>query len=191
MDGGVGFDEPELSWSTQDIEQKIGFSGGRYTDTNAFFTFLVGVIMAALFFLILEFVIGDSGTAAEWNEANKELVALPDGTQEEQVKAIPIHKQFADKFINRGLGGYLMGAGITLLFFWAVTILVIKGRKVSFQRKILSLNLIPQDPNFFLNNATARDALLRIRGQVDDPKHFSKSPHGEKNDCYHQELQVR
>ena len=25
MDGGVGFDEPELSWSTQDIEQKIGF----------------------------------------------------------------------------------------------------------------------------------------------------------------------
>ena len=39
MDGGVGFDEPELSWSTQDIEQKIGFSGGRYTDTNAFFTF--------------------------------------------------------------------------------------------------------------------------------------------------------
>ena len=39
-DTGVGFDEPELSWSTQDIEQKIGFSGGRYTDTNAFFTFL-------------------------------------------------------------------------------------------------------------------------------------------------------
>ena len=45
MDGGVGFDEPELSWSTQDIEQKIGFSGGRYTDTNAFFTFLVGLIL--------------------------------------------------------------------------------------------------------------------------------------------------
>ena len=36
----------------------------------------------------------------------------------------------------------------------------------------MALNLIPQDPNFFLNNATARDALLRIRGQVDDPKHF-------------------
>ena len=39
MDGGVGFDEPELNWSTQDIEQKIGFSGGRYTDTNAFLLF--------------------------------------------------------------------------------------------------------------------------------------------------------
>ena len=176
MDGGVGFDEPELSWSTQDIEQKIGFSGGRYTDTNAFFTFLVGLIMATLFFLVLEFLIGDSGTAAEWNENNKEMVSVvqEDGStiQEEQVKPIPIHKAFADKFINRGIGGYLMGAGITLLFFWAVTILFIKGRKVSFQRKILALNLIPQDPNFFLNNATARDALLRIRGQVDDPKHF-------------------
>ena len=60
MDGGVGFDEPELSWSTQDIENKIGFSGGRYTDTNAFFTFLVGLILSTLFFLVLEFVIGDS-----------------------------------------------------------------------------------------------------------------------------------
>jgi biopolymer transport protein ExbB/TolQ len=176
MDGGVGFDEPELSWSTQDIEQKIGFSGGRYTDTNAFLTFLVGLIFSTLFFLVLEFLIGDSGTAAEWNENNKEMVSViqDDGStiQEEQVKPIPIHKAFADKFINRGIGGYLMGAGITLLFFWAVTILFIKGRKVSFQRKILALNLIPQDPNFFLNNATARDALLRIRGQVDDPKHF-------------------
>jgi biopolymer transport protein ExbB/TolQ len=65
-----------------------------------------------------------------------------------------------------------MGAGITMLFFWSLAILFVKGRKVSFQKKILALNLIPQDPNFFLNNATARDALLRIRGQVDDPKHF-------------------
>ena len=172
MDGGVGFDEPELSWSTQDIENKIGFSGGRYTDTNAFFTFLVGLILSTLFFLVLEFVIGDSGTAAEWREQNSEMVALEDGTQEEQVKDIPLHIALADKFINRGLGGYLMGAGITMLFFWALAILFVKGRKVSFQKKILALNLIPQDPNFFLNNATARDALLRIRGQVDDPKHF-------------------
>ena len=172
MDGGVGFDEPELSWSTQDIEQKIGFSGGRYTDTNAFFTFLVGLILTTLFFLVLEFVIGDSGTAAEWNEQNMQMVTLEDGTQEEQVSPIPYHIALADKFINRGVGGYLMGADITLLFFWALAILIVKGRKVSFQRKILALNLIPQDPNFFLNNATARDALLRIRGQVDDPKHF-------------------
>ncbi len=171
-DGGVGFDEPELSWTTQDIEQKLGFSGGRFTDTNAFFTFLVGLIFSTLFFVVLEFVIGDSGDPAEWKKNNTETVTLEDGTTKEQSKPIPIHKEFADKFINRGIGGYVMAAGITLLFFWAVTILFVKGRKVKFQRKILSLNLIPQDPNFFLNNATARDALLRIRGQVDDPKHY-------------------
>ena len=66
----------------------------------------------------------------------------------------------------------LNGGWNNLTFFWALAILFVKGRKVNFQRKILALNLIPQDPNFFLNNATARDALLRIRGQVDDPKHF-------------------
>jgi len=170
MDGGVGFDEPELSWSTQDIEQKIGFSGGRYTDTNAFFTFLVGLIMATLFFLVLEFAIGDSGSGKQ--EDPKEGEAAVEQAKDAEPDEIPLPKLFADKFINRGVGGYVMAAGITLLFFWAVTILFIKGRKVSFQRKILALNLIPQDPNFFLNNATARDALLRIRGQVDDPKHF-------------------
>ncbi len=179
-DSGVGFDEPELSWTTQDIEQKLGFSGGRFTDTNAFFTFLVGLIFSTLFFVVLEFVIGDSGTNKEWKEKNNVPVMQEDGTPalnedgtpRTKAKPIPIHKEFADKFINRGIGGYVMAAGIMLFFFWAVTILVIKGRKVSFQRKILTLNLIPQDPNFFLNNATARDALLRIRGQVDDPKHY-------------------
>jgi hypothetical protein len=109
MDGGVGFDEPELSWSTQDIEQKIGFSGGRYTDTNAFFTFLVGLILSTLFFLVLEFVIGDSGTAAEWNEQNVQMVTLEDGTQEEQVSHIPYHIALADKFINRGEWGIFNG----------------------------------------------------------------------------------
>jgi len=176
MDGGVGFDEPELSWSTQDVEQKIGFSGGRYTDTNAFFTFLVGLIFSTLFFLSLHLVLNDWGfkgelTQAEQDAREADYSELNEATGKEEIN-LPLHILFGDKFINRGLGGYLMAAGITLLFFWAVTILFIKGRKVSFQRKILALNLIPQDPNFFLNNATARDALLRIRGQVDDPKHF-------------------
>ena len=65
MADDAGFDEPEMSWSTQDFEQKIGFTGGRYTETNAFFTFLVGLIMATVFFLFLEFVITDSGSDLE------------------------------------------------------------------------------------------------------------------------------
>ena len=153
MADDVGFDEPELSWSTQDFEQKIGFTGGRYTDTNAFFTFLVGLITSTIFFLLLEFVIGDS-SSPRMGEADSFMV------------------QFSSKFIDRGLGGYVMAAGIMLLFFWSCTILFVKGRKAKFQRKALALNLVPQDPNFFLNTATAREALLRIRGSVDDTSHF-------------------
>ena len=153
MADDVGFDEPELSWSTQDFEQKIGFTGGRYTDTNAFFTFLVGLIMATIFFLLLEFVIGDS-QEPRMGAADSFMV------------------QFSSKFIDRGLGGYVMAAGIMLLFFWSCVILFVKGRKIKFQRTALALNLVPQDPNFFLNTATAREALLRIRGSVDDTSHF-------------------
>ena len=102
-DSGVGFDEPELSLTTQDIEQKLGFGGGRFTDTNAFFTFLVGLIMSTIFFLLLEFVIGDS-TSPRMGGADSFMV------------------QFSSKFIDRGLGGYVMAAGIMLLFFWSCTI---------------------------------------------------------------------
>ena len=153
MADDVGFDEPEMSWSTQDFEQKIGFTGGRYTDTNTFFTFLVGLIMATTFFLLLEFIIGDA-SSPRMGDAESFMV------------------QFSSKFIDRGLGGYVMAAGIMLLFFWSCTILFVKGRKAKYQRKALALNLVPQDPNFFLNTATAREALLRIRGSVDDTSHF-------------------
>lgn len=153
MADDAGFDEPEMSWSTQDFEQKIGFTGGRYTETNAFFTFLVGLIMTTIFFLLLEFVIGDE-SSPRMGGADSFMV------------------QFASKFIDRGIGGYVMAAGIMLLFFWSCVILFVKGRKVQFQRKTLALNLVPQDPNFFLNTATAREALLRIRGSVDDTSHF-------------------
>ncbi|SVE30474.1 uncharacterized protein METZ01_LOCUS483328, partial [marine metagenome] len=92
MADDVGFDEPEMSWSTQDFEQKIGFTGGRYTETNAFFTFLVGLIMATVFFLFLEFVITDSGSDLEWAEKHT--------TAEGKVEDRPIHIFIADKFIN-------------------------------------------------------------------------------------------
>ena len=184
MADDVGFDEPEMSWSTQDFEQKIGFTGGRYTETNAFFTFLVGLIMATVFFLFLEFVIGDSGPEKEWAENNPVSVLDDDGnpkmdpkTGEPVTKGAekPFHIFISNKFINEdliGWSGYSVAAAISVLFFWSCTILFVKGRKVKFQRKALALNLVPQDPNFFLNTATAREALLRIRGAVDDTSHF-------------------
>ena len=113
---------------------------------------------------MLEFVIGDSGTAAEWKEANSEMVTLEDGSQEEQVQGNPDPCCICRQVYQQRDWWILNGGWNNLTFFWALAILFVKGRKVNFQRKILALNLIPQDPNFFLNNATARDALLRILG---------------------------
>src|SRR5690606_31486102 len=44
---------PELSWSTCDIEQRYGFKGGRFTATNHVATFLMSVILTALFYLLV------------------------------------------------------------------------------------------------------------------------------------------
>ena len=134
MDGGVGFDEPELSWSTQDIEQKIGFSGGRYTDTNAFFTFLVGLILSTLF-LVLEFVIGDSGTAAEWKEANSEMVTLEDGSQEEQVRRHPDSCCICRQVYQQRDWWILNGGWNNLTFFLGTCHFVCKGKEGKFSKE--------------------------------------------------------
>jgi len=45
--------EPVLSWARQDIEQRIGFSGGRFTRVNNFLSFLVACALTVLFYAIL------------------------------------------------------------------------------------------------------------------------------------------
>lgn len=45
-----GYAEPLLSWSKSDIEQSIGFRGGKYTRTNNLLTFLIGALLTAIFF---------------------------------------------------------------------------------------------------------------------------------------------
>ena len=46
---------PILDWSRQDIEQRLLFSGGRYTRVNNLLTGLLAVILTALFFGLLQF----------------------------------------------------------------------------------------------------------------------------------------
>ena len=116
----------------------------------------------ATLFLVLEFLIGDSGTAAEWNENNKEMVSVvqEDGStiQEEQVN--DPHSQGVCRQIHQPWYRRLLdGGGNNPAVLLGCHNFVHQGKKGKFQRKILALNLIPQDPNFFLNNATARDAL--------------------------------
>lgn len=42
-----------LSWSRQDIEQRMGFRGARFTDTNTVLTFLLGSLLTVLLYAAL------------------------------------------------------------------------------------------------------------------------------------------
>ncbi len=44
-----------LNWSKSDIEQRLGFRGGRFTSVNKWLTFLIGLLLTAIFYSILIF----------------------------------------------------------------------------------------------------------------------------------------
>ena len=48
----------QLNWSKQDIEQRFGFSGGRFTSVNRAFTFWIGVVLTILYYLGLIYGLG-------------------------------------------------------------------------------------------------------------------------------------
>jgi len=44
-----------LNWSQCDIEQRLGFRGGRFTTVNKWLTFLIGLLLTAIFYATLIF----------------------------------------------------------------------------------------------------------------------------------------
>ena len=46
-------DEVPLAWIRQDIEQRLGFRGGRFTCVNTFLSFLVGLTLTVFFYACL------------------------------------------------------------------------------------------------------------------------------------------
>jgi len=42
-----------LHWAAKDIEQRIGFKGAKYTGTNSFLTFAIGLLLAVAFYCAL------------------------------------------------------------------------------------------------------------------------------------------
>jgi biopolymer transport protein ExbB/TolQ len=71
-------------------------------------------------------------------------------------------------FLDRGPTPYFMA----FLSFWSLTIMSVKWRKLTFQEKALSLEIVPHSHDFSLAPASAKDVLDRMYGVVDDPKHF-------------------
>lgn len=70
--------------------------------------------------------------------------------------------------IERGWTPYAM----IFLFVLALVTLMIKWRKLAFQKKAFAIELIPVGNNFALTSETALDVIKTLSEAVDDPKRF-------------------
>lgn len=61
---------------------------------------------------------------------------------------------------------------IVFLSLWCLSILVLKWKKLKFQRQTLDFRVTPETSDFILSAATVQEVINRIHQRVDDPKHF-------------------
>ncbi len=137
-----GPDEMLLAWTQQDIENRIGFKGGRFTDVNNACAILGAVLFTAAAYLLATFVFKD----LKWTASAAETF-LRSGNQ---ITVIPG----------------------TFLFTWGLAVLLLKHYKLKYQEKALKLAAVPDQPEFVLTETTATSVLTRIHTLVDHPRHF-------------------
>lgn len=126
---------PPLDWSRNDLEQRIGFTGGRFTNTNNVFTGILAALATGAFYAAL----------IPWRG-----------------------RWIADTFTLRGPTPY----AIVFLSCWSLAILLVKWRKLRFQRRALGRRVLPEDPSFILSAGTVDAVLGQVYATVDDPRHF-------------------
>ena len=140
-------DYTTLTWEKQDPENKLGiFRGGAFTSPNNNLTFVLALIATGLFFAFEFFAM--KAIAKKWD----------------------VMSIFVDPITRSG--NLPVTIPIMVLFFWCLFILFIKGRKVKFQEKALTLATVPQQVDFVLNEESAATVLQRINMLVDSPRHF-------------------
>jgi biopolymer transport protein ExbB/TolQ len=131
-----------LSWSEEDIENRFGFFKGGRYTS-------VNKILSFLIALVLTTIF----FAFIFFATN-----------------VPALKFFADVFVRPG--NIYTVAPTMLFFFWAMAILILKNRKIKFQARALDVAAVPQQPDFILNEKTAKVVLERLQLLVDHPRHF-------------------
>ncbi len=135
--------EPVLQWGRSDFERRFGvFKAGAYTNVNKLLGFMLAVFLTGGFFFAIQGLAG----------------------------AYPKVKVATDALLRPG--NLYTTIPCTLFFFWAMSMLFVKSRKVKFQARALKLSVVPEDPEFFLNETTARPVLEKLRAMVDHPRHF-------------------
>lgn len=134
---------PELlAWSQSDVENRFGFKGGRHTGVNHVFAFIIAVLLSGIAYALTVFIL----------------------------QRLPFTNTVA-AMILRPSNQYTM-IPATLLFFGGVAVLFLKGWKLKFQQRALTLSAVPAEPEFVLTEATATTVLVRIHSLVDHPRHF-------------------
>jgi biopolymer transport protein ExbB/TolQ len=132
-----------LSWTDEEIENRFRlFHAGRFTSVNKTLSFLIALLLTAVFFALITFLLN----------------------------SVPASRIYAIVFVRPG-NIYTTGPAM-LFFFWAITMLFFKSRKIDFQKRALQLAAVPQQPDFVLNETTARTVLERLHSLVDHPRHF-------------------
>ena len=134
---------PELlAWSQGDIENRIGFKGGRYTSVNHVLAFLIGAVLTVILYVLMAFVFtnvpGLSKISVIYMRPSNQFAVIP----------------------------------ATLFFFGGLSVLILKGKKLKFQERALKLSAVPAEPEFVLNETTAATVLNRIHSLVDHPRLF-------------------
>ena len=139
---GKANDSEILAWSQCDVENRIGFKGGRYTNVNHALAFLMGALATGILYILMLFV----------------FIHIPGITHVATIYMRPSN-QFA-----------VIPA--TFFFFGGMAVLYLKGKKIKFQRKALDLDSVPAEPEFTLTETTAATVLARIHALVDHPRNF-------------------
>lgn len=131
-----------LAWTQEDIENRIGFRGGRYMSTNHLLALIAAALATVITYAIMVFAF----------------------------KSVALTAPIAEMFLRSGNQVTVIPA--TVFFFWGVAVLVIKRWKLKYQQRALDLAAVPGEPEFVLNETTASAVLTRIHGLVDHPRHF-------------------
>jgi hypothetical protein len=131
-----------LAWSQGDIENRIGFKGGRYTSVNHSLAFLIGALATGVLYVLMLFVFsripGINHIATIYMRPTNQFAVIP----------------------------------ATFFFFGGMAVLYLKGCKINFQSRALSLAAVPAEPEFILTETTAATVLVRIHSMVDNPRNF-------------------
>ena len=126
-----------VNWKSLDPEAKWGIPAKKFTGVNSLFALTIGVLLWVLFYAALYPL---------WRMKSFQVVNMFFHGGEEKRSFVPYFT--------------------VLLAMWCLAILLVKLRKIAIQRRVLSLDILPDVPGFILSPDNSAGVLNRIDEQV-------------------------